>query len=459
MRIRYNIIFIPLLIICGLAVWYIGFREEKKVAARRLADRALLNIEEADIIELIRPEQTIRLEKGLVSQAGSSDTWRMTKPFDAACDPVAVEQVVQGILEAQSERDFSGVTPESEEEYGLRDPSMRVRLASSSGEVLMDLAVGRENPSGTARYAGFTDDRTTAFLVPIYYLQPLEVVPDELRDAHAVAFDSERLVSIQLFSPVADIQLEKRDDEWMVTKPNTFPASLHRLGILFHDLEGLMVEEFLGIDADDPELAESRVRAVLTSGDGAVTELVLHGEDIARGIFTTSSYQPTPFIVDASIYDRVALDPDVFVHILLVDFPPEQIDTVRVRQPGSENLEIQRIGAGPRDWQVVRPENVAEPAPIDFEDFITALLALQPEESIPPPSRPEDYGLQPVYFMKIEVLRRGGEQVTIYFGSRDEKGNYYSTQDSVSFFTVHRDLVTAFQSATNRLKTPAQSTG
>jgi hypothetical protein len=185
-----------------------------------------------------------------------------------------------------------------------------------------------------------------------------------------------------------------------------------------------------------------------------MSELDLHGEDVSRGIYATSSWQPSPFLVEAYIYDRLALDPDVFFHIMLIDSTPEQIQRIYIRQPGAENLEIERTGRGPEDWRILSPEGRAYTDPGDFEAFTSALIALQPEDSVPLPDRPEDYGLEPVYYMKIEAYGAENSNIAVlYIGSKkDENGNYYATQDGYSYFTVNNELFTQFTEALDKLK-------
>ncbi len=456
MRIRYNAFFIPILLICGFLVWYLGFREEKTAAARRLADRSLLNIEELDIIELISTDQTIRLEKvGSSGEegAGTTDDWLMVQPYESGCNPVVLAGLIDGILTIESERDFTDVTPEQRLEYGLDEPGMHLRLASTAGKVLMDLAIGRENTSGSSRYASLADNETMVFLVPIYHIEPFNIAPDDLRDTRAIVFIESELVSFQLSSAVADIQFERDGSTWLTTSPTRFAASPARLQVLFQNIRELQSVEFLPMDASDPELSSTQIVLAMNMADGSSRELILHGEDYSRGIFATSSWQPSPFIVEAYIYDRLALSPSVFFHVLLIDIPIEQIERIHLRQPGSANLEILRDGTGPEDWIIMSPEDRSYTDPGDFENFTTALLSLQPEDTVPVPNRPDDYGFEPVYFMKIEVYReRDMGQTEIYIGSQDENGNYYATQDRFSYFVIDESIIDQFIETAVKLK-------
>jgi len=455
MRIRYNIIFIPILLFAGLAVWWLGFREEKQALARRLTDRALVDREQVDIIELIRPDQTIRLEKSKSSGEGTDKTedWLMVQPYKVGCDPKTMADLVDGIFKTESERDISGVTPEQLKEYGLTEAGLRIKLASSSGGILMDLAIGLKNTSGTDNYAAFADHFDDVFLVPIYEVDPLMLTAENLRDSRALDFDPENVAVIQLSSSVADLRFEKQDSRWILASPETFPASPARLGQLFHDLQELRAKEYLPENADNPQLAPSTVHVVLTSRDNSTQELTLHGEDYSRGIFATSTRQPSPFIVEAYIRDRLSLDPKVFFHVLLFDFAPEQVQRIHIRQPAAENLEIERTGKGAEDWKILRPEGRTYTDPGDFESFVSTLLALEPADTVPVPESPEDYGFEPVYFAQIEItLKENSEKATLFLGSRDKNGDYYATQDGRAYLLVSSGLIDKLLARAAKLK-------
>jgi hypothetical protein len=451
MKIRYNLIFIPILIIVAFAVWYLGLREEKQQAAKRIADRALVDMAAIDIIEIDRPDQSIRLEK-TTGPDSPGPSWRMVQPFEVACNSEKLTELTDTIQQAEVERDISAPTEEQLSEYGLREPPIRIKLMSSDGNIMMDLLIGLANPSGSSRYAKFQSS-DSCFLLPVYDVRPLEVSADDLRDNKAVDFDQNDLTAMQLSSVQADIHFEKDGDEWVITSPQSFTASPARIDILFENVRELVAEEFLPADVTDPELSTTTVTLRLTFADGSGEDLKLHGEDLSRGIFATSSYQPTPFIVQSYIYDRLALKPDVFFQMDIIDFPKAMVGRIHVRQPEAENLEIERMGEGDEGWRILRPPDRAYTDPGDFTKFLDALYALQPEVRVPPPSRPGDYGTDPVYYLLIEIHNlddTGSSEIVI--GSRDPDGNYYATVDDRSFFTINSDLMTKFIEATDKLR-------
>jgi hypothetical protein len=456
MKIRYNLIFIPILIICAFAVWYLGFREQKQTAAKRLSDRSLVDPQQLQIIEITRNDETIRIEKAGSSNADNPESvaeWRMVSPYQAGCNPDKVSELLQDVMSAESERDFTDVTDTQLAEYGLTDPEINLRLISSSDSIMMDLAIGLANTSGTARYAMFSDSPTNVFLIPIYSIEPLEVTASDLRDIRALAFDKNDIVSVQISSSAGELKIDKENDSWMVTVPDRFPASPARLDVLFENILRLEASEFLPENADNPELAQTTVDINLKSGGGINYELTLHGEDIARGIFATSTWQPSPFLVEAYIHDRLALNPSEFIQTQLINIPPAQIARILVRQPGAQNLEIERTGAGQEDWRITIPPDRSYTEPGDFQAYIDSLLALQPEYIVPAPAHPGDYGVEPVYFLKIEVFQEGEtSEAVIKLGSQDDNGNYYATQDDTSFFTISAEAVDKFIAAESRLK-------
>jgi hypothetical protein len=454
MKLRYNLIFIPLLIICGFVVWYLGFREKHQVAAKRLSERVLFDPEKLDTIEIIQGDETIRMEKpGGTTGDEPAGEWVMVNPIEAGCNPDKISELIQNIIVIESERDLNGVTESQLAEYGLDNPELRLKLIASSGDVMMDLSIGLENTSGTSRYGMFTDNPNSAFLLPVYQVNPLEISPADIRDMRALVFDKDNIDSVQISSSTAEIGLDKEENGWMVNIPERFPASPARLDLFFDHIQRLEAVEFLPENAGNPELAEKSVEVELASPDNDIYTLTLYGEDISRGIFATSSWQPSPFIVEAYIFDRLALDPSVFINTNLIGFPATQIAKVLVREPGSDNLEIERTGSGPEDWRIINPagRNFTEEG--GFQAFINSLLALQPEYIVPPPAQSGEYGMDPVYYMKIEVTREQDMGTTyIKLGALDENGNYYATQDNSSYFTISSGLVDAFVAAEMKLK-------
>jgi hypothetical protein len=163
--------------------------------------------------------------------------------------------------------------------------------------------------------------------------------------------------------------------------------------------------------------------------------------------------------VEAYIYDRLALDPKVFFHVLLINLPAEQIKRLYIRQPSAQNLEIERTGTGGEDWRILRPAGRTYTDRGDFNRLIQALLAIQPAKTVPAPARAEDYGFEPVYFMKIEVYGAGQDpQSVIYLGKRDEAGDYYATQIGQAYFMISKDLVAAFIATVDKLRGPSPGT-
>jgi hypothetical protein len=451
MRIKYNLIFIPLLVIAALAVWFLTAREKKHEASKLLSDRALVNAEEINVVEIIRPDMTIRLEK-------SGEKWRLTLPIPVRANPDAFGKLLDQVLKMESERDITGVTPEQLTEYGLDNPPLIIKLASESKGVLMDLSLGKDNAQGTSRYALLGTDTSTCFLVPSYFLEGVDLTVDQIRDPHACVIDAASIEAFQVSSAESDIRFEMKDGSWYVTLPETFPASPTRMDILFQNIRELKAVEFLPVDAQNPELKTQKVGVAWTSSDGTAGWLKLLGEDYSRGVFATSFDQPTPFVVEAYIYDRLKLDPKDFYHVLLIDVPVAQISKVVVRQPQADNLEIVRTGGGDNDWRITKPPNRTLTDPGDFRNFLGALLAIEPTETVQPPEHAADYGFEPVYYMKIEVYGEGEDPVAvIYLGKQNDAGDYYATQSGVSYFTIDQGLIGAFITALDKLRTvPAE---
>lgn len=459
MRLRYNLIFIPILVIIALLVWFLGLKEKHKQAARLVADRAIINFSDVNAIEISKAESTIRLERKVTEgeNLGEPSDWQMTQPVKIGCNPDTFRKIADALYKMEIERDISNISRDQYKEYGFDNPEFEMRLISKNNMVLMNLKVGARNPQETAYYAMFAGNTSNCFLIPLYFIRDLNIKPDDLRDPSAVDIDPSSLASIQISSPVENFTLENKDDTWYVTSPKYFAASPGRLEILFQNISELKSIEFLPSDATNPELGTLNVEVSWKSTDGSKGWLKLHGEDYSKGIYASSSYQPTPFLVEAYIYDRLAISSKVFFRVLLIDVPQKELKKVIVRQPDAENLEIERTGSRITDWRVNKPSNTEPASSADFEKFILALNALEPKESIEPPEKAEDYGIEPVYKLKIEVMGKGkNPEAVIYIGKNDSKGDYYASQDKKSYFTIDKTLVNTFIYCLDRLRKPSE---
>jgi len=460
MKIRYNYIFIPILvIIVALFVW-LNMKNRESEDARLLVDRALLEFDQVSAIEIVSAETTIKLERQVISSEGlgSSLDWLITEPFHTGVSADSFDAFVQALTEAKSARDIVGLSPEQQSEYGLDEPAWRVTMMSESGTALFDLVVGIKTPDETSWYTAFGDRLTECYLIPIYSIEPMMIEPGEIRDTHAMVFNRDDMQFIQLSSVTAEIHLEREESgDWIMTYPESFGASPNRMDKLFHDIEELASVSFIEPGGEFAELSQLNVEVMMTAGDGSRYELSIRGENTDRdavrgGFFATSSYQPTPFTVEDYIYDDLAIAPENFFKALLIDFPTDQIQTIVVRQPGT-NLEIERTGEGMQAWSIVKPDGRVANSPADFENFLSAMFSIRPEAIIPPPEHPGDYGIDPAYWVKIEVAREPGQEgAEIYFGNQNDDGYYYATQDRISYFLVSERIVQQFMTSNNVLK-------
>jgi len=455
MKIKYNYFFIPFLIILIAGYYFLSSQEEQQEASKRLSDRSLINFETIGIIEIISPDMEIRLEKvGDTGEGdvGSADDWRMATPFRTGCNPESLAALIDALRLAESERDIPYVTPEQIVEYGLDNPGLRVKVSSAeSGDVMMNLALGKENSAGTSRYATF-ENTDTVFMVPIYHVEAFGITPEDIRDRRAMRFDRDDIVAIQLSSAQEEIFFDVIDSAWKVTSPRLFSANPSRMDIFFHDLEELQADEFLPDGTSDPHFDTTNIEVLLTTSTGEQHDLNIYGEDIQRGYFAQSSWQPSPFIVEAYIYSRLAVNSDKFFYTVLIDIAPAAMTNIHLRQPGAENVEIERNGTRENDWTVLKPNRAVVSEENAFSTFIVTLLAMKPDSSVPQSVSPGDMGLTPSFFLKIEVASENGDTGTLKLGSRDDYGSYYATIDDISFITIPAQQVDAFLDAADNLR-------
>src|SRR5690606_2029116 len=119
---------ILLIIFLGLGAFVyfyeIGGEEERKRAQE--LEESLFRIEQDQIeeIEIVRPEtqSTIVLRK-------EGDTWSIEQPINAPADQSAVDSLLSRIANAKRDRTFESEEVDSEDEYGLDQPRLELRVS------------------------------------------------------------------------------------------------------------------------------------------------------------------------------------------------------------------------------------------------------------------------------------------------------------------------------------------
>ncbi|MGC8833982.1 MAG: DUF4340 domain-containing protein [Armatimonadota bacterium] len=216
-----------------------------------------------------------------VSRQG--DWWRIVRPISARCDRYEAERVTSGLVDQR----VDGVLGEVEKlsEYGLDKPCFRVVLKTRFGAKA--LLFGDKDPSGTSVYVK-PEDLSTVFLLPTYTVEDLQKKkPQEMRDKAVVDTSVDKIRSVVIESRGSRLEVCKRGDEWVISRPLSRDADEGAVDDLLFKLTGLRAEGFADSSRPLSEygLDEPRLKVtVAVSGRREPLGVVL-GKQSPKGIY------------------------------------------------------------------------------------------------------------------------------------------------------------------------------
>ncbi len=254
----------------GAFVYFYEIRGRERREAAEEADKLLfrdLELDDVAWIEFTTTDgQQVRVER-------REGAWHLTTPVDFPADAVALDAIVESLVEIKSE----GVIEDARDPsvYGLAEDATRVRFGAGDSE--HELRLGKKTPVGGNTYAT-ADDASAVYTVESFRARSFEREFDDLRDRRPLRFDRERVDRIEVEWKDGGVVLERAEDGWRLREPLQERADETTVDTLLSDLSFLRAEGFVD---DPPPPSESGLdapsyRVVLASSEGA------EGEPAAR---------------------------------------------------------------------------------------------------------------------------------------------------------------------------------
>lgn len=290
--------------------------------------------------------------------------WRMTKPFTARAELMAVDRLLDDLTALEKSRTLEDVAPA---DVGLDKPRATVRLATAEGEKV--LKIGAAVPTGGALIVGLAGS-PKAYVVGDSFFADLQKPPGDWRDRQMIKVQREDIQRITLAGPggAGPVTLAQTEDRFRVTSPVTDSADREKVDSLITELSGLTAERFI----DEPDLP---AEMGLTPARAVVEVAVRNGQPVRielgapTGASGAGSEPPppspgaeSPDAAGQMIYARVgvqvfeartrlpetaALPPAQWLSPALTSFDIYQVGAVTVRDAQGEAV-LERAGT---DWK------------------------------------------------------------------------------------------------------------
>jgi hypothetical protein len=241
--------------------------------AADLRDRTLLalDLEKVEQFELKSPKGQMVLKK-------VDGRWRIAQPEEGPADQRLVEDLLWD-LDGARVKEFVADHAKSLKPYGLDVPPVTIRLLDQAGNALTSLTLNSAVKKGGA-YARVGDAYAVYLVEPDLYEQ-LNKGPFDLRFRRLLRFETWDVGKLALSRDGQEILLEKREEEWELTKPRQGKAKYSAVIDLLNDIKNLKWEKLVTKASTDlPRYGLDKPVAAftLTKTDGESLGTVLLGK-------------------------------------------------------------------------------------------------------------------------------------------------------------------------------------
>jgi len=238
-----------------------------------LRDRTLLALDRETVgqIELTSPKGQTVLKK-------VDGHWRILQPQEGLADQRLIEDLLWG-LDGARIKEFVVDHAKNLKPYGLDAPPVTIRLLDETENVLTSLALNRAVKREGA-YARVGDGHAV-YLVESDLYEQLNKGSFDLRFRQLLSFETWNVGKMALSRDGQEILLEKREEEWELTKPSQGKAKYAAVNDLLNGIKNLKWETLVARESTDlPRYGLDKPAAAFTliKTDGESLGTVLLGK-------------------------------------------------------------------------------------------------------------------------------------------------------------------------------------
>ena len=398
-------------------------------------DKTVLAFEQREVTGL---EIDTRDEKIALEQA--EGRWKLIRPRPLPADTDTVRDFLEK-LRAARVKEFAADAPSSLQPYGLDKP-VRIDLQTGRDKdrATKTLLIGRADTAKKGVYA-MRPGESTVMLIPDETWTAVPKNVAVLRDKSVVAFDRDKVATIQIESAKGAVTLAKDGDRWKISAPQALAADQVEAGAVLFKLRELKAQAFLTDDASGiPRyLAKPTVRVNITEQGASTPRTVLLAPSPEKRGGAASAYaavegQGPVVLVDGRALDELgrSLD-DLRDRTLLPGLEPRDIKRMRVRG-GGQTVVVERSGES--EWKLVEGgRGTAKSATVD--NLLYALRALKWKTiAAPTGDEPAKYGID-APTLEVTLLKADGSEAgTLLIGKREGDQAWVKLKAAPAIYSV-----------------------
>ena len=433
-----------LLVLAGGLFAFIRFYESNQLSSREAKERAgkvvVFDRDKVNAITIKNSESKIELRKD------DKGGWRLEEPVKDRADTLVVSQLFTSAeslpYDAAIGDEKKGADKDQLKEYGLSNSETKLKF--SGGEKPVELVFGKDAAVEGKVYVKL-DNATMAYVIGKDLKEQVSRKVDEFRDHKLTDLNTTQVNKVSIRTKAGDIELEKKDQHWMLLKPLKARGDDSKIGDLISQAATAHIESFVG-DASSAAAAglqEPRVTVTLaTEGEGKPVVLEIGGnpkDDKEKTAARVSSREGVVLLAK-SIETLVATKPNDLRDKKLVRVEADIIDRINIEGAGLEKIVLARSGeswvrkAGGKDEAI----NVAAARRLldevrgqEVTAFVSDVATELPKYGLDQPQVKLTFSS---YASENTAETKSGEKpiVAIFFG-KAENGNVYARLEEEPF--------------------------
>lgn len=433
-----------LLVLAGGLFAFITFYESKQMGSKEAKERAgkvaSFDRDLVDAITIKNSESKIELRKD------EKGTWRLEEPVKDRADSLAINQLFTTAeslsYDAAIGNDKKGADKDQLKEYGLSNSETKVRF--SGKEKPVELIFGKDAAVEGKVYVKL-EESSAAYVIGKDLKEQISKKVDEFRDHKLTDLNTTQVNKVSIKTSAGEIELEKKDQHWMVIKPLKVRGDDSKIGDLISQAATAHIEKFVGDSADAGVLGLQEPRATLslwTEEAKEPTILKIGGnpkDDRERTYAKTSSREGVVLLTKA-IESLILTKPNDLRDKSLVRVEADIIDRITIESGGKAKIVLARSG---ESWvrkveEGDEPINVAAARRLldevrgqDVVSFVSDVATDLPKYGLDQPGVKLMFSS---YASENTAETKAGEKpiVALHFG-KAENGNVYTRVEDEPF--------------------------
>ena len=343
--------FVALLVILIALGAYLYFVESKRTPGDDGEKREKIFAVEADTID----EVTIRSEAGdRTTLKKSNNEWQVVAPAAAPADAAEISGITTNLSTLEQQR-LIDENPANLEAFGLAKP--RVEVAFKSGGQEHRLLIGRKTPTGSDLYAK-TDAQPKVFLIAAYLDSTFNRSSFDLRDKSVLAFDRDKVDSIEISTGDRTIRFAKANNEWQIAQPAASRSDVAAIEGFLSRVSSIKMKAIKAAEAADLKpYGLAKPAATLRIGSGSSQATLLVGAAAGQGeVYAKDAARPAVFTIESSFLEDLKKDVGEYRQKDLFDaraFNTTRVEVIR----GGQTIVLEKTKGqdGTEAWRQTAP--------------------------------------------------------------------------------------------------------